>query len=299
MLQGTQDGLAPPAGPLSAALGRDTLLTDELLLPHGEQMSQKLSSSMKKALRNLVRSDNLDASTATVRALAKRRLLSENQTLTKAGWAEALLLLPLSEQCHHMKLPIERLINANHDLPPEIAAWENYRREGFVGSYCEGGAILILIRAAALDLLASVNTFNSRIDACERFTEAQLSIHQDKSPAIIQAIESATPTCVARNFDEIYANSFVREFYPSLSPEGIVDLFLALGSKRLAAITKAIMEDPYKYRSGWPDLTIIRNGLILWVEVKTTDKLHMSQIVTLSRMKDLLPGELKVLQLIN
>lgn len=52
-------------------------------------------------------------------------------------------------------------------------------------------------------------------------------------------------------------------------------------------------------RSGWPDLTIIRNGLILWVEVKTTDKLHMSQLVTLSRMKDLLPGELKVLQITN
>ncbi len=253
-------------------------------------MSKKLSSGMKKALRNLVRGDDLDVSTATLRALIKRRLLTEDQALTKPGLAEALLHLPLSEQCQHMKLPLERLINANHDLSPEKAAWEHYRREGFVGSYCEGGAILILIRASALDFLTSVNTFKSRIDACERFTEAQLSIHQDKSTTIIQTIESATPEIVARNFDEIYANSFVQELYPSLSPEGIVNIFLALGSKRLAAITKAIMEDPYKYRSGWPDLTMIRNGLILWVEVKTTDKLHMRQIITLSASKTFCQG---------
>jgi len=57
------------------------------------------------------------------------------------------------------------------------------------------------------------------------------------------------------------------------------------------------MEDPYTYRSGWPDLTMVRDGSLLWAEIKTSDRLHMSQIVTLSRMKDLLPGLIQIVQL--
>ncbi len=36
---------------------------------------------------------------------------------------------------------------------------------------------------------------------------------------------------------------------------------------------------------------------MLWVEIKTTDRLHLSQINTISRMKPLLPGNMRVVQL--
>jgi hypothetical protein len=260
-------------------------------------MPQELSLNMRRALRGVLRGNSSDISTSTFQALAKRRLLSEDRSLTQLGRATAILLVPLAEQCRHMAIPLEEMANPNDEILPEIAAWEHYRQNGFVGAYCEGGSILLLIRAAALDTLASLNSFNSRADARERFTEAQLVIHRDKSAKIIETIEAATADHVMSNFQEIYKSSFIQEVYPSLTVEAILSLFLALGSERLSVITKAIMEEPYQYRSGWPDLTMIRDGSIHWVEVKTNDKLHMSQIVTLSRMKNLLSGELKVLHL--
>jgi hypothetical protein len=70
----------------------------------------------------------------------------------------------------------------------------------------------------------------------------------------------------------------------------MASLFIALGSERLAQITAAIMEAPYSYRAGWPDLTMTNGEQMLWAEVKTTDRLHMSQISILHRMKPLLPA---------
>ena len=74
-------------------------------------------------------------------------------------------------------------------------------------------------------------------------------------------------------------------------------LFAAIRAERLAQITAAIMENPYSYRAGWPDLTMVNGSDMLWVEIKTTDRLHMSQIMTIFRMKSLLPGNLRVVQL--
>ena len=89
----------------------------------------------------------------------------------------------------------------------------------------------------------------------------------------------------------------VQEAYPELTEAAIGSIFTALGGKALREITRTIAEDPYQYRAGWPDLTLAKGENMLWVEVKTTDKLHMSQIITMTKMKPLLPGKLLVLQL--
>jgi hypothetical protein len=77
----------------------------------------------------------------------------------------------------------------------------------------------------------------------------------------------------------------------------MASLFNSLGSETLAQITEAIMEAPYSYRAGWPDLTMTNGDTMLWAEIKTTDRLHMSQISTLDRMKSLLPGEIRVVHI--
>jgi hypothetical protein len=38
------------------------------------------------------------------------------------------------------------------------------------------------------------------------------------------------------------------------------------------------MIKPYDYRSGWPDLTVIEDGEVSFIEIKTTDLLHASQL---------------------
>lgn len=261
-------------------------------------MRRPLSAEMKKYLRDIVRGKNPSAAWCTINALASRGLTDTGGSLTYEGWKQAVVGLQLVEQCQLLGIKYECLRDLEFNRHPEYAAWCYYTSRGFSGAYCEGGPILLLIRAAALDVLAHNNTFGSRKDACSRFTEAQLTIHQERSALILDTIRSVDVTQVASGFEEIYASEMVREYYPGLSTEMMTALFLSLGPDRLAQITAAIMEDPYAYRAGWPDLTMTSSAGMLWLEVKTTDRLHLSQITTLHRMKPLLPGTVGVVQLV-
>lgn len=152
---------------------------------------------------------------------------------------------------------------------------------------------MLLIRAAALDYLHEVNPFGSRADTCRRFTEAQLTIHSDKLDEICSVIASARLADVLENFSEIYADLFVQDCYPGLDNAKMLAIAQALTMPKLARITRTIGLDPYRLRSGWPDLTLgSKDGVMIWAEVKTTDKLLRSQIDTISTMRHLLPGSI-------
>jgi len=218
------------------------------------------------------------------------------ENLLHKTWCEEIATLPLAEQCLQLDITHEKL-----DLPfgkkPEIDGLNHFLTQGFVGAYCEGGPVLLLVRAAALDVLAEINFFGRR-DACTRFTEAQLTIYKESSELILNAVRNADIAQVESQFKEIYMFPQTREYYPGLTTAIMSSLFAAIGAERLAQITAAIMENPYVYRAGWPDLTMVKGGAnMLWVEIKTTDRLHISQIMTIFRMKPLVPGNMRVVQI--
>lgn len=261
-------------------------------------MARVLTTDMKKCLQDIVRGKRSLAKAGTRSALVARELMNSAGTLTHDGWIQGVGMLPLEEQCSLLGVPHEKLPGLDFRGRPEFVAWGYFSSLGYTGGYCEGGAVLLLIRAAALDVLASINIFGSRRDAGTRFTEAQLAIHKEHSAQLLSAIRSANSAKVVRNFNEIYGLPMIEEYYPGLTSEAIASLFDALGSERLADIAAAIMEAPYTYRAGWPDLTMTNGSEMLWAEIKTTDRLHQSQITTLHRMKPLLPGRICVVQLI-
>lgn len=260
-------------------------------------MARVLTNEMKQYLRNIVRGENASFKTATCSALIRRGLISEDHTLTPEGWMVSVGMLPLEEQCSLLNIPHEKVSGLNFSGSPELAAWRYFGSLGYVGGYCEGGVVLLLIRSAALDALAELNTFGSRQDACTRFTEAQLEIHKAHAEQILGVIRATNTSQVACGFEEIYASPMISEWYPGLTTHAMVSVFNALGPERLASIASAIMEAPYTYRAGWPDLTMANGTEMLWAEVKTTDKLHHSQINTLRRMKTVVPGQVRVVQL--
>lgn len=261
-------------------------------------MPRPLTEEMRRTLRETVRGRGVSAKRATIAGLIARELADSTGALTHEGWKQGVVMLPLEEQCQIMGITYEKVHGLEAGNHPEYAAWRYFSSVGYSGAYCEGGPVLLLIRAAALDVLTSLNTFNSRQDACSRFTEAQLTIYQEHSNLILSAIRSADTAYVVRGFNEIYTSLMVQECYPGLTAEAMASLFIALGSERLAQITEVIMEAPYSYRAGWPDLTMTNGEQMLWAEVKTTDRLHMSQISTLHRIKPLLPGCVRVVHLV-
>lgn len=260
-------------------------------------MPRELTAQMKRVLTASVLKEHYPSARATQKALVKRGLVGLDGQLTFVGWKQAVVLLPLERQCAELGIGYQRLADVHVSDEPEIDAWRYFSSLGWVGGSCEGGPILLLIRSAALDVLAQFNTFSSRQDACTRFTEAQFTILKDRASDILEAIRNSTQASVIAGFEEIYESSLVQEWYPRLSKEVMAPLFAAIGAKGLAAIAEALFDDPYSYRSGWPDLTLARGSEMKWLEVKTTDKLHLSQVNTIHRMKPLLPGSVGVIHL--
>jgi hypothetical protein len=59
------------------------------------------------------------------------------------------------------------------------------------GMLAKNGAIQTVIKACCLDFLVAADTFRSEDDACNRYLEAQFTIHCDKSAEIVQAVIAA------------------------------------------------------------------------------------------------------------
>lgn len=205
----------------------------------------------------------------------------------------------LRDQCSELELPLLRV-----ELPrssegwqvlgqlyrrPEAAAAAMLRDEGWTCADCEGGPMLLLIKAACLERLMELNILGPA-DSLTRFLEAQFVINAAHMDSIIDAVGSATTEQVVANFAAIYAAG-VDEYYPRVTLSLIEQLHGALGGQ-LAQIATRFASDTYCYRAGWPDLTAVRKGEVLFREVKTTDKLHKSQLDTISTV--LLPENLKV-----
>ena len=258
---------------------------------------ERLTVDMKSALREMLEGDTANFKRGTLKALVNRGFVGPDAQLTVEGWIQALTISALPRQCAHLGINLERLEDLEFNGDPERTAWKYFSENGYTGSYCEGGALLLLIRAAALDTLEQLNPFKSREDACLRFTEAQLKIHESHISEISAAVEHANADMIARGFGEIYRSLMIQEHYPGLTEEAMVALFNAIGSARLRQFTEAIAEDPYQYRSGWPDLTLTNGQQFIWAEVKTTDKLHINQITTIHRMKPLMQGTIQVVHL--
>ena len=81
--------------------------------------------------------------------------------------------------------------------------------------------------------------------------------------------------------------------YVGLTLSFVLSLYEALGNKVLANIAKMFFMDLAAFGSGWPDITAIdRNNNVKLFEVKTTDKLHRSQIITILAMANFFQIEL-------
>lgn len=199
----------------------------------------------------------------------------------------------LENQCKELDLPLAE-VQLDYKGRPEPALLNYYERLGYVGSFIEGYTFLTVLKALMLDKLAALNTFNDRNDACSRYLEAQLTIHKDKVDEIINSIKNTSKKKYLGNLKEIFSQPFIQSEYPNLSFECCIALFDAIDRQIFVDVAKKFSEDPYIYRNGWPDLTIVKDNEVKFIEVKTTDKLHKSQLVTIPTFRKIMPYDFSV-----
>lgn len=195
----------------------------------------------------------------------------------------------LSDQCSNVGWSLTEVLAKKHDkrlwsldggpagLPEEVVG-QMFASSGARVSYCEGGSVLLLMKAAALETLAARNSFGDRVDAVNRYLEAQMTILAEHTSEIVDTVRSISPDALARNVNELSKSSTLASFFPRVKEAFMLELFDHLGSNKLADILLAFSAAPYEYRAGWPDLIVIQNGGMKLVEVKTSDKLLVSQL---------------------
>jgi len=225
-------------------------------------------------------------------------LVNKNNELTERGHCKAVEDIPLIKQCSEISLDYE-LINLSFNGKPELALLAYYQSLGFIGISSEGMGILMALKALMLDVLEKYNIFKSRQDSCTRLLTAQLLSIPDKSNEIISSISLVSRQKFITNFREIISTPYHNGDYSELSIEFIGAMYDSISTRTFISIAKKLLENPYLYGKGWPDLTLIKDNTVSFVEVKTTDKLHVSQLTTIPAMQAITPFSFSVCRIKN
>ena len=205
--------------------------------------------------------------------------------------------MSLKKQCSELSIELNEL-QATYSGRPEYAALDYFQENGFIGTPDEGYTFKTILKALILDELSAVNTFDDRSDACVRYLEAQLEMHKDKLDHFVRSSSKTKKRRVISNLNEIGGQDYIRSYH-SFSVKIAIAIFKSVGRESLTNLLAKFSEDPYSYRSGWPDLTIVREREVQLVEIKTTDKLHSSQLVTMPMLQEILPCKVSVLRIKN
>ncbi len=288
-----------------------------------------LSKSMKKALRDAISSSTAVGTAQILAALRSRGLIDEFAKLTALGQTCALEQASLKVQCQELGLELRDLA-VEDCTKPKVAVWKHFRQEGYMGSWREGQAIFTLLKAMCLDTLVLLDPFNSTAatDTCIFDVEMTHNIytnkgkistittsdprliarhyaccgglgmpwHADQMDSLISAIRTATPRRIRANFSDICRHVGVGSEQSGVDVRFLLALFNKLGTNSLIDVATLIVRDPFQFRKGWPDLTLVNRDSAMFVEVKAKDKLHRSQLITIPAMRRILPAEFFVVR---
>ena len=183
--------------------------------------------------------------------------ISEPQIYPKRD-VDLFLRMSLTDQCQFLEIPLDVIRLQRHGRKwsfdgssfkkPEQAALAYFEAQKFSGTCCEGSAPLMLMKCAALDYLARVNTFKSRSDACMRLIEAQFWLHAHLAHYIVEEIEASTEAKIRANYREIASQPNYRAVYPVMDEETLAAMWRATSPSRLAQLARVILgSGPIKF----------------------------------------------------
>lgn len=213
--------------------------------------------------------------------------------------------LPLAQQCQELGIRLERLAVSRTKTGwnvagrlyrhPEPAAFAHLAGLGYVGGWNEGASLQILMHAACLDYALAHYPPGKRYgdDILLRtvFHAIADQMH-DHAQQLLECIRNAERATVHDRLGQLLALALPDVISPLTSSSSLMALWDALGGPTMASLATLIVQGPWSFRMGWPDLTVVKNGTVRFIEVKTTDTLLESQIDTIREV--LLPASMDV-----
>lgn len=290
----------------------DDLLTKALLATRLRTKQGYLRTALQKLdqLTDTSAASNPDVlAFAPKVAVIKQQIQTlETQQAEQLAAGEAFAEMPLARQCATLGIPLETLeleksragwiVDDVAYKKPEPAAFAHYKLQGYDGTKVEGTGPLSLMKCACYSFLFENNPVGKHTDTCLRYFEAQCEIHWKMRDELISHIRAATDAAVERHARRFLRVSAREDGHPEMHLEGLMAIWHATGGEALARYAEIFVQDPYGFRSGWPDLALAKEGQLHFVEVKTTDRLLTSQRDTIRDLLLPVGASVSVLQLV-
>lgn len=274
---------------------------------------KRLSKETKAVLRDAIANNNTCSCNKQIfKSLIKLNLCNDLGELTHEGIVTSIALLPLERQAEILSLPINKL-ELNYKNAPEIDVMKYLLTNNYqYVCYSEGGIIMTLIFCMCFKEIyqnwqqhpwckeygkdyAISYLYSGGILSYEELLEFNPELPKYLLDSILKANED----------DIVKAFTIIRKWHKDmgwsgdnwpfrdwsgLSLELLLAVYKILNNKKLTSIAKVFFTDPYAFGKGWPDLLAIdENNRLMLSEVKTTDKLYVSQIINIAVMADFIP----------
>lgn len=241
----------------------------------------KLTPTMKRSLKALLLGKGKKPQRRTIEALRWRGLVDADGQLTDHGQILALTRLSLKQQCQFLNLTLEEWHADSLDCPEEIVqkmlAEQGVRAHFVENTFslfvdCLMGDALVTV-AEQLD--KRVYTLNLPYDP-ELFFWVKRDLNEYLDRLDSNHCQKNLAICAP------FLQTIIMDETPSQLFELFDEMYRALGVEKVKSLLRMYFSNPlaYNYR-GWPDLFVVGKQSAHCIEVKTTDKLHLNQLVTI------------------
>lgn len=259
---------------------------------------------MKAALKEIFNnsSNKTNIKKSTLKALKTRHLIDDSCCLTQEGWLYSMCSISLKKQCEILNLDIQTM-QWQKQNKPEAFALNHFAQKGYIGSYCELGGLGLVLKGLSLDAIAKTSVFKddpevAYIRACLGGIVCLAYNTKEELDIIFSEIYETNKSKFLKSCEDILSFDLIHEWYPGLTLEFAEACFDAISKTTLIKLASWVSLSS-KHRNGWPDLTLIKDQKLTFIEIKTSDKLHESQLVTIPALKDTLQENVSILKLVN
>jgi len=241
----------------------------------------KLTPSMLNALKCILQKRSKNLKTSTLLALKKRHLIEDKETLTDYGRLLAIRQFPLDKQCRFLNLPFEDW-KLNWGGKPEEFVKKTLIEHGAKAYFVENSIGLFIDYLMGDLTLAVAKRINKKVYTLNPPYDLEIFFWMKRD--LEMYLESFDINHCRNSFSICFP--FLQMLIMEEKPLQIVDIFddmyRALGLEKVKSLIRMFFSNPlaYNYR-GWPDLFVIEGTSAYCIEVKTTDRLHINQLITI------------------
>lgn len=278
------------------------------LTKHYRYLKKELSSSMNKALRNILLGDLKSVNSRTLNALKKRELVDDGFNLSESAQVLAISTLPLIKQCDFLNIKLVQK-NVPSGKTHEESVLTHFKALDYNGFHSEGDVVFTLLQSMLMySMMPYLNQLKfTRVDIEYRFLSRLLNrpINKKIEPQIYDRLKNIS-TKELHECINILQNARQRTVFETSTVtinvgensdfqiyeiDSLLDAYNAIGKDILLMIFRKINSSEIKM-VGWPDVMVYNDESFKLIEVKKRDKLTPTQIITLPKLaKSNLPVE--------